>query len=105
MQKFWLATFIRIYFVIIINIIYFYIRKMPKLFAKPQTTKIAGQQYARAATKATVKYRRLQTLIWKAFELSEKCGTSLSLIVKDKRQNKITEYHTDNDVKLENILP
>ena len=39
-------------------------------------------------------------------EVSKMCGISLSLLVKDGRSNKITEYHTDNgEVKLENIIP
>jgi len=58
-----------------------------------------------ASNMATTKYRRLQTLIKKTMELSQKCGTSMNLLVKDSKYNKITEYHTDDEsMKFENIM-
>lgn len=52
---------------------------------------------------ATLKYRRLQTLIKKSVEVSKLCNINLNLIIKDTKFNKITEYHTDDTVKLESI--
>ena len=79
---------------------------MPRNFAKTSSSKTVVSHYASASTRACVKYRRLQTMIRKIFEISEKCDSSLSLLVKDGRSNKITEYHTgDNKCKLENIIP
>ena len=79
---------------------------MPRNFAKTSSSKTAVSHYASAGTRACVKYRRLQTMIRKIFEISEKCDSSLSLLVKDGRSNKITEYYTgDNKCKLENIVP
>ena len=38
-------------------------------------------------------------------ELSELCGTSLNLLVKDKKYDKITQYHSnDESMILENIF-
>ena len=54
------------------------------------------------ANQAMTKYRRLQTLINKTVEMSEKCGVSLNLLVLDK-YNKITEYFTDEKVLLRRI--
>ena len=58
-----------------------------------------------AAKKATTKYRRLQTLMNKIIQMSEKCGDmSINLLIKDKKLNKITEYHTnDEQMQLANI--
>lgn len=50
-----------------------------------------------AAKKATTKYRRLQTLMNKIIQMSEKCDVSVNLIVKDHRLNRITEYHTNDE--------
>ena len=30
-------------------------------------------------------------------ELAEKCGTSMNLLIKDNKFNKITQYHTDDE--------
>ena len=51
---------------------------------------------------ATVKHRRLQTLIKKTVDLAEKCNLSMSLLVFDQNLVKLTEYFTDEVVKLEN---
>ena len=51
-----------------------------------------------------MKYRRLKTLLKKTNELSRKCGISLNLLVKDRKYNKITEYHTnDEQMTVKNI--
>ena len=70
---------------------------MPRNFAKTSSSKTAVPHYDRAGTRACVKYRRLQTMLRKIFYISEKCGSSLSLLVKDVRCNKITEYHTGDN--------
>ena len=61
------------------------------------------QSELKPAHKATIKYRRLQTLIKKTVEVSQLCGISLNLLVYDKKFNRITEYHTDDTVKIESI--
>ena len=57
-----------------------------------------------AHNQAVAKYRRLQTLIKKVVELSEKCGIALNLLVEDRQLNKITEHHTDEQIKLDSII-
>ena len=53
---------------------------------------------------ATIKYRRLHTLIKKTIEISKLCNVSLNLIVKQKRTpNKFTEHNTDDSVKIETL--
>lgn len=53
---------------------------------------------------ATTKYRRLKTLQKKILELSMMCGTSMSLLVKDPKFNKITEYHTSDDININSLV-
>ena len=52
---------------------------------------------------ATLKYRRLQTLIKKSVEVSRICNISLNLLIKDTKFNKITEYYTDERIKLQSL--
>ena len=54
-------------------------------------------------SKAVTKYRRLRTLRNKLKELAEKLDLRMSLIVLEPKLNKITEYHTDDLVKLVSI--
>ena len=66
--------------------------------------KKVGNNERKPAHIATVKYRRLQTMIKKTMEISMLCNVSLNLIVKHKRMtNKLTEYYTDDLVKIENL--
>ena len=51
---------------------------------------------------ATVKHRRLQTLIKKTVEMAQKCNLSMNLLVFDQNLVKLTEYFTDEAVMLEN---
>lgn len=56
-----------------------------------------------AANRALNKYRRLQTLIKKTYQLAEKCDLSLNLLVEYKSLNKIVEHYTHDSVKLSNV--
>jgi len=74
---------------------------MPKkmLTCQMQKTTAAAAVNAsdrQSANLATTKYRRLKTLIKKTVEISQKCGISLNLLVKDNKFSKITEYHTND---------
>lgn len=57
-----------------------------------------------AHNQAVTKYRRLQTLLKKIVELSEKCGIALNLLVEDRQLNKITEHYTAEHTKLDSII-
>ena len=50
-----------------------------------------------------MKYLRLQTLLKKTIETSKKCGVSLNLLVSNNKFNQVTEYFTDEQIKLGSI--
>ena len=54
--------------------------------------------------RAVTKYRRLRTLQNKVKELSAKCNLRMSLIIEDSQFNKVTEYYSDELIKVENIV-
>ena len=53
--------------------------------------------------KAMNKFRRLKTIMKKMVQTSKLIGLPLSLLVLDKKLNKITEYTSESTIKLENI--
>ena len=68
----------------------------------PQSASITDESSKDSNYQATVKHRRLQTLIKKTVDLAQKCNLHLNLLVFDQKLVKLTEYFTDTDVMLEN---
>ena len=52
---------------------------------------------------AMSKYRRLKTIIKKMVAASNICGQPMSLLVYDQKLNKITEYSSDDTIRLESV--
>ena len=53
---------------------------------------------------AMAKFRRLKTIMRKMLQASKMCGKEMSLLVYDKNLNNMTEYYTNDSVKLEHIF-
>lgn len=50
-----------------------------------------------------MKFRRLKTMVKKMVELADNCSVKVNVFVLDPKFVKITEYYSDEQVKLENI--
>ena len=57
-----------------------------------------------AHNRALLKYRRKETLLKKIKELSQLCDLNLNLLIEDKRLNKVVQYHTNEAMKIENVM-
>lgn len=51
-----------------------------------------------------IRYNRKKNFIKKGFEFSEICGLDVIILTFEKKTNKIKEYFTKTDFKMENII-